>query len=74
MRCSHPLEPMHGLKGARRRPTLQTEVHVSGVSCSVARALDIPLNVVPFPECLFDWLENGPTDILAQMGELVERR
>ena len=45
-----------------------------GVSCSVARALDIPLNVVPFPECLFDWLESGPTDILAQMGELVERR
>ena len=38
-----------------------------GVSCSVARALDISLNVVPFPECLFDWLESGPMDILAQM-------
>ena len=45
-----------------------------GVSCSVARALDIPLTIVPFPECLFDWLESGPTDVLAQIGGLVDRQ
>ena len=50
------------------------EVHVSESPCGVAKALDIPFHVVPFPECLFDWLESGPIDVLAQMGELLKRR
>ena len=41
-----------------------------GVLCGVAKALNIPLTVVPFPECLFGWLESGPIDVLAQMRKV----